>query len=71
MWNLLLLAADIRNIQRTWFLLPLVIVVSLVYSASRYESPQRILSRSLRMGLTILGFMGAVFVVLILLQWGL
>jgi len=71
MWNLLLLAADIRNIQRTWFLLPLVIVVSLVYSASRYESPQRILSRSLRMGLTILGFMGAVFIVLILLQWGL
>jgi hypothetical protein len=71
MWNLLLLAADIRNIQRTWFLLPLIIVVSLVYSASRYESPQRIITRALRMGLTILGFMGAVFVILILLQWGL
>jgi len=71
MLHFLLLAADPPVIQRTWFLLPLVVVISLVYTASRYESPDRILRRALRLFLTISGFMAAVFVVLFLMSYGL
>ncbi len=41
----------------TWWLLPLVVTVSLVYNASRYELPERILQRSLKMGVAIMVFM--------------
>jgi hypothetical protein len=30
----------------TWYLLPLAAVISLVYSATRYESPSRIVRRA-------------------------
>ena len=42
----------------------MAIVIRLVYSASRYELPSKILSRAGRMFLTIMIFMGIVFVVL-------
>ncbi len=48
----------------TWYLVPLAIVISLVYSATRYELPSKILSRAGRMFLTIMIFMGIVFVAL-------
>jgi hypothetical protein len=59
-----LLAAG--TIGRLWFLLPLIVIVSLVYSASRYESPERILRRAGRLGLQIAGFMT---IILALLAW--
>lgn len=55
----------------TWQLIPLSAVISLVYSASRYELPERILRRAARLFLTILGFMAAVFVLLLFLSFGL
>ncbi|MEX0704570.1 MAG: hypothetical protein WD069_20895 [Planctomycetales bacterium] len=55
----------------TWQLVPLAAVISLVYSASRYESSERILRRAGRLFLTILGFMAAVFVLLLVLSFGL
>jgi hypothetical protein len=67
MWNLLL-AADVNKI---WFLIPLAVVISLVYSASRYEMPERILKRAARLCATILGFMAFVFLLLIVLSVGL
>jgi hypothetical protein len=66
MWNLL--APDANKM---WLLLPLVVVVSLVYSASRYEHPRRILHKSARLFLTIIGFMAIVFGVLTFLSHGL
>lgn len=64
--NLLpLLAAPI---SRLWYLFPLVIVISLVYSASRFESPERILFRAGRLAVTIFGCLGGVFLVLWLLS---
>jgi hypothetical protein len=48
----------------TWYLLPLSLVISLVYSTSRYELTSKILTRAGRMFLTIMIFMGIVFVVL-------
>jgi len=63
----MLLAAD--NVL--WYLLPLAIVISLVYSASRFELRERIIQRSVRLFLQIMLFMGAVFAVLFVLSDGL
>lgn len=52
----------------TWYLFPLAAVISLVYSASRYELPEVILRRSGRLFFTILGFMAIVLGVLYLLS---
>jgi hypothetical protein len=52
-----------------WYLLPLAVAVSLVYSATRFEYPPQILRRSVRLFLTILVSMAAVFAVLCLLSW--
>ena len=66
MWNLTLLAAGTKVI---WFLFPLAAVISLVYNASRYELPERILRRSLRLFITIVVFMSVVLAVLMFLSF--
>jgi amino acid transporter len=66
MWNLTLLAAGTNVV---WFLLPLAAVISLVYNASRYELPERILRRSLRLFITIIVFMSIVLAVLMFLSF--
>jgi len=52
------------NEYSTWLLLPLAALISLVYSASRYELTDRILRRAVRLFLTIMVCLGAAFVVL-------
>jgi hypothetical protein len=52
-----------------WYALPLILVVSLVYSATRHELMGPILKHSLRIGTWIVGFMAVVFVVLEVLLW--
>ncbi len=54
----------IADLTVTWYLLPLAAIISLVYSASRYELPEKILRRSARLFLQIIGTMAAVFAVL-------
>ncbi|MBS0261756.1 MAG: hypothetical protein JSS02_07350 [Planctomycetes bacterium] len=62
-----LLAASHENtISRLWYLVPLIVIVSLVYSASRFESPQRILLHAARRSVQIALFMA---LVLGLLAW--
>lgn len=63
----LLLFANQTNV--TWYLLPLAVVISLCYSASRYERPEQILRRSARLFVTIMVFMGVVLGVLYLLSF--
>ena len=58
----------LANMNATWWLLPLVVTVSLVYNATRYELPERILQRSVKMALAITAFMGGALVVLFLLS---
>ena len=53
----------------TWHLIPLAVIISLVYSASRYELPVRIVRRSARLFLTIIVFMALIFGVLWLLSF--
>lgn len=66
MLNLTILAVSLGV---NWHLIPLAAVISLVYSASRYELPERILRRAVRLFLTIMIFMGSVFAVLWLLSF--
>jgi hypothetical protein len=60
----MLLVFLLAEINLMWFSLPLIVVISLVYSATRHEALGPILSHALRLGLTIAGFMAAIFVVL-------
>jgi hypothetical protein len=53
------------------YLFPLSAVVSLVYSATRYEYPPRILSSALRLFVKIIVFMLAAMAVLAALSWNL
>lgn len=53
----------------TWYLLPLAAAISLVWNASRYESTELILRRSLRMFLQILIFMAIILAVLVGLSY--
>ncbi|MBI1314282.1 hypothetical protein GC176_23550 [bacterium] len=55
----------------TWYVIPLAAAISLVYSASRYELPERIIRRAVRLFGTITGFMACVLVVLWLLSYNL
>lgn len=57
----LLFAARINDL---WFAVPLIVVVSLVYSATRHELPQPIAVGALRMAAWIGGFMLIGFVIL-------
>ncbi|MBI3863669.1 MAG: hypothetical protein HY290_17405 [Planctomycetia bacterium] len=66
-----LAAGGAAALGRLWFLPPLIIIVSLVYSASRYESPGRIVRRAFRLCVQIAGFMAVVLGILAWLSAGL
>jgi hypothetical protein len=57
------------NISFLWYLAPLVVVVSLVYGATRHELMKPILWHAVRAAGWILGFMGVIFLILLLLSW--
>ena len=50
--------------NRMWYALPLIVVISLVYAATRHEVMQPILQHAFRFGMSIIGFMIIVFLVL-------
>jgi len=52
-----------------WYAIPLIVAVSLVYSATRHEEPREILHHAARIGAWIVGFMAVVLVVLLLILW--
>jgi hypothetical protein len=54
-----------------WYMLPLAMVISLVYSASRYELPEYILSRALKLFVQIVVFMMIAFGILWVLTYAL
>ena len=65
--NSFLLAA--MGLDDMWYAVPLVIVVSLVYSATRFEATSLILQYAARTAVWIFTFMAVVFVVLLLVNW--
>lgn len=58
----------LAEIAQIWYALPLVVVVSLVYAATRHELMAPILHRALRTAVWIAGFMGIVFGILYLID---
>lgn len=50
--------------QQFWYLLPLVVSVSLVYGATRHELPRPILYHAWHTALWMTIFMGSIFLVL-------
>lgn len=67
MLHVIPLIAQTTNV--TFYLFPLAMIVSLVYSASRFELPDRILRRAVWLFLQIIGFMAIVFAVLWILSY--
>lgn len=59
----------VNGINNLWFAVPLVIVISLVYAATRHERAAPILSHSVRTGAWIVSFMLAIGVVLAVVGW--
>lgn len=61
----------LAQIGLTWYLLPLAAVISLVYNATRYESPTRILRRSLKLFIQVMIGMAIILGVLMALSFNL
>lgn len=57
--------------KQFWHLVPLIVVVSLVYGATRHERWSDILDHALRFGVWILGFLALIFAILLWLARGL
>ncbi len=52
-----------------WYAVPLIVVVSLVYSATRHEETGAIMVQSLRTGVWIVCFMAVIFAILMIIAW--
>jgi len=66
---MLLAGLPLATINQMWYALPLIVVISLVYSATRHEAMHAILAHAARLGLMITGFMAAILVVLAFIGW--
>jgi hypothetical protein len=55
-------------INQLWYALPLILVISLVYAATRHELIGPILIHAVRLGAWITGFMAAIFAVLLVIS---
>lgn len=59
----------LTDINVHWYLIPLVISISLVYSATRFEDWKLIGLHSIRWAIYILTFLGGVYALLFLVHW--
>jgi hypothetical protein len=55
--------------NRMWYALPLIVVISLVYAATRHEAMRPILEHAVRFAGSVVGFMIIVFAVLMAVSW--
>jgi hypothetical protein len=55
--------------KQIWYIIPLILSVSLVYGATRHELPRPILYHAWHTALWMIVFMGAIFIVLYLVSW--
>lgn len=60
-----------QSINVNWYLIPMVMIISLVYTASQYELPEKIVHVALKRFCYILAFMALAFVILWVLSDGL
>jgi hypothetical protein len=59
----------LAEILRLWYVIPLVVSISLVYGATRHERMLPILEHAGRFALWILSFLGVLFVILWLVSF--
>jgi hypothetical protein len=59
----------LAEVNLLWYAPPLIVVISLVYSATRHEVMRSILSHSARLAAMIAGFMLAIMAGLAFLSW--
>jgi len=52
-----------------WQLVPLIVIVSLVYSGTRYDQWDHILKDACRWGLRLCGFLGGIGLALFVASW--
>jgi hypothetical protein len=68
---MLAISQTLQSINVNWYLLPMVLVISLCYSASQYELTDKIIRVATKRFVYILAFMAVAFVVLWFLSDGL
>ncbi len=61
--------AQAVSFNQIWYVLPLIVSVSLVYGATRHELMGAILSNAFRAATWIVGFMGIIFGILVVVSW--
>ena len=61
--------ADSLLAAQIWYMLPLLVAVSLVYGATRHEILVPILHHAWRTTVWMLVFMGVIFLILLALEW--
>ncbi|MFV1966396.1 MAG: hypothetical protein ACC628_13315 [Pirellulaceae bacterium] len=64
-----IILADIPRINLLWHAVPLILVVSLVYGATRHESMFEILHNAYRAAAWIVSFIAIIFGVLLVISW--
>ena len=57
------------SIPQIWYLVPLILSVSLVYGATRDEQPGPILEHAYKSGVWMVSFMLSIFAVLFVFDW--
>jgi hypothetical protein len=63
------LFADALLTAQIWYMVPLLVAVSLVYGATRHELLVPILQHAWRTAVWMIVFMGMIFLVLLALEW--
>jgi hypothetical protein len=53
-------ALPLAEVNLMWYSVPLIVAISLVYSATRHEAMAPIVSHAVRLGLMIAGFMAVI-----------
>jgi hypothetical protein len=66
--NAVIFAAGLRHLPFYWHLPILIVVISLVYSATRFERWDAILQEAVRWGLRMTGFLAAIAAALFVLS---
>lgn len=49
---------------RIWYSVPLIVVISLVYGATRHENLREIFSHAIRSAIWVVGFMAVIFMLI-------
>ena len=57
------------GVNQLWYMVPLIVSISLVYGATRHELMKPILVNALRAAWWVVSFMGVIFLILLFLGW--